>query len=63
MSIKSATPQANTIIERAVESIEDLANAVVTLRERADDERTKAFEAVLEARQECRDALSDFLKS
>lgn len=56
------TPQANTKIERAVESIEALANAVVTLRDKPDDDRAKAMTDVLEARQECRDALADFLK-
>lgn len=57
-----ATPQTNTKIERAVESIEALTNAVVTLRDKPDDDRKTAFEAVVDARQECRDAFADFLK-
>lgn len=54
--------QTNTKIERAVESIESLANAVVTLREKPDDDRNAAFRDVLEARAECSEAFADFLK-
>lgn len=59
---KPSTPQVNTKIERAVEAIESLTNAVVTLREKPDDDRKAAFEAVVDARQECRDAFEDFLR-
>lgn len=56
------TPQQNTKIERAVEAIESLTNAVVTLRDKPDDDRTAAMKDVMEARQECREALASFLQ-
>lgn len=54
--------KAVTKIERAVESIEALAGAVVTLREKPDDDRARAMKDVILARQECCDALGEFLK-
>lgn len=59
---KPSTPQTNTKIERAVEAIEALALATITLHEKPDDERAKAFSLVIDARQECRDAFEDFLR-
>lgn len=56
------TAQTNTKIERAVESIESLANAIVTLREKPDDDRSAAFAEVIDARQECYKAFADFLQ-
>lgn len=52
---------ARTKVERAVESIESLANAVYTLHEKPDDDRKVAMQGVLEAREECSAALSEFL--
>lgn len=59
---KPSTPQANTKIERAVEAIEALTIATITLHEKPDDERAKAFSLVVDARKECRDAFEDFLR-
>lgn len=54
-------PAPRTKVERAVESIETFTNAIITLREKADDDRAHAMRDVVEARAECKDALMDFL--
>jgi archaellum component FlaC len=57
-----STPQIETKIERVVESIESLTNAVVTLREKADDDRAHAMQEVTDAREEAKEALRAFLQ-
>jgi hypothetical protein len=58
-----STPESRAVtkVERAVESIEALANAVYTLREKPDDDRAAAHRDVIDARAECAEALKDFL--
>lgn len=61
LPLPKATAAARTKVERVVESFESLANAVCTLREKADDDRAKAMGDVIDARAECSSALDDFL--
>lgn len=60
-----ATPQANTKIERAVESIEGLVRAVVAAqggnKSGLPGESTMRYNNVRDARQEVRDAFAEFL--
>ena len=53
-----ASPQVNTKIERAVEAIESLSVAVAA-QVRA--KNTTSFQNVVDARQELRDALAEFV--
>lgn len=57
-----SNPVTEAKIERVVEAQESLANAVVTLREKADDDRASAMTEVAEAREELKTALREFLQ-
>lgn len=61
LPLPKATAAIRTKVERVVESFESLANAVYTLREKADDDRANAMGDVVDARAECSEALGDFL--
>jgi hypothetical protein len=56
------TPEQNTKIERVIEGMESLTNAVVELQSAPKGRRAKAFNAVQEARSELRKGLVEFLK-
>jgi hypothetical protein len=56
-----ASPQANTKIERAVEAVESLTVAVVAAQRGKRDESVMRFTNVKDARQELRDAFSEFI--
>lgn len=55
-------PVVEAKLERAAESIEALANAVYTLREKADDDRIVAMKDVADAREEMKTALRQFIQ-
>lgn len=57
-----SNPVIEAKIERVVEASESLTNAVVTLREKADDDRTRALADVADAREEMKTALREFLQ-
>lgn len=58
----STTPAQNTKIERVVEGVESLANAVAAHQRAPSGKGSKSFNVVLEARKELHAALSQFLQ-
>lgn len=57
-----STPEQNTKIERVVEGVESLANAVTAHQAAPKSRRGKSFNDVLAARKELHTALRDFLR-
>lgn len=56
-----STPQIETKLELAVESIEGLLIAIVSAKDTSGDRALAAFDAVQAARQDCKDALRGIL--
>lgn len=59
-----STPQANTKIERVIEGFESLTLAIAAgvKAELSGDAARRQFEIVQSAREECREALHEFMK-